>query len=54
MEGWSTTWLCMPNTIPMEAQKSKEVMNSQEKLITVKEIFLNIGKAKTKENSEFK
>ncbi len=34
----------MPNTIPMEAQKSQKVMNSQEKLITVKEIFLDISK----------
>jgi hypothetical protein len=34
----------MPNIIPMEAQKSQEVVNSQEKLITVEEIFLDIGK----------
>ncbi len=29
----------MPNTTPMEAQKSQEVMNSQEKLIIIEEIF---------------
>jgi hypothetical protein len=29
----------MPNVTPMETQKSQEVVNSQEKLITVKEIF---------------
>jgi len=34
----------MTNIIPMEAQKSQEVMNSQEKLIIIEEIFLNIGK----------
>jgi hypothetical protein len=28
----------MPNTTPMEAQKSQEVMNSLEKLITIEEI----------------
>jgi hypothetical protein len=33
----------MPNTTPMEAQKSQEAMNSQEKLI-IEEIFLDIGK----------
>jgi hypothetical protein len=44
MEGWNATWPNMPNTIPMEAQKSQKVMNSQEKLITVKEIFLDISK----------
>jgi len=44
MEGWNTTWPSIPNTIPMEAQKSQEVVNSQEKLITLKKIFLNIGK----------
>ncbi len=38
MEEWSTTWLSMPNTIPMETQKSQEVINSQEKLITIEEI----------------
>jgi hypothetical protein len=34
----------MPNTIPMETKKSQEVVNSQEKLITIEEIFLDIGK----------
>ncbi len=34
----------MPNNTPMEAQKFQEVVNSQEKLIIVEEIFLNIGK----------
>jgi hypothetical protein len=34
----------MPNTTPMEAHKFQEVVNSQEKLITIKKIFLNIGK----------
>jgi hypothetical protein len=29
----------MPNNTPMEAQKSQEVVNSQEKLITIEEIF---------------
>jgi hypothetical protein len=28
----------------MEAHKSQDVVNSQEKLITIEEIFLNIGK----------
>ncbi len=27
MEGWNTTWLGMPNTTPLETQKSKEVVN---------------------------
>jgi hypothetical protein len=40
MEGWNTTWPCMPNTIPVDAQNSKKIMNSQGKLIIVKEIFL--------------
>jgi hypothetical protein len=44
MEGWNTTWLTMLNTTLMDAQKSQEVMNSQGKLITVEEIFLDIGK----------
>ncbi len=39
MEGWNTTWPKMPNTTPVDAQKSQEVMNSQGKLIIVKEIF---------------
>jgi hypothetical protein len=34
----------MPNITPMETQKYREVVNSQEKLITIKEIFLDIGK----------
>jgi hypothetical protein len=34
----------MPNTTPVEAHKSQKIMNSQEKLIIVKEIFLDIGK----------
>jgi len=34
----------MPNITPMEAQKSQEAMNSQEKLNIVEEIFLDIGK----------
>ncbi len=44
MEGWNTTWRSMPNTTPLEAHKSQEVVNSQEKLITIEEIFLDIGK----------
>jgi hypothetical protein len=44
MEGCNTTWLGMPNTIPMKAYKFQEVMNSQEKLIAIKEIHLDIGK----------
>ncbi len=28
----------------MEAQKSQDVMNSQDKLITIEEIFLDIAK----------
>jgi hypothetical protein len=44
MEGWNTTWPSMPNTTHVEAQKSQEVMNSQEKFITIEEIFLGIGK----------
>jgi hypothetical protein len=34
----------MPNVTLMEAHKYKEVMNSQDKLIVVEEIFLDIGK----------
>jgi hypothetical protein len=34
----------MPNTIPMEAHNSQDVVNSQEKLIIVKKIFLDIAK----------
>jgi hypothetical protein len=44
MEGWNTTCSNMPNTTPTEAQKSQDVLNSQEKLITIEEIFLNIAK----------
>jgi hypothetical protein len=44
MEGWNTTWPNMPNTTSMEAHKSQEVVNSQEILITVEEIFLDISK----------
>jgi malate synthase len=44
MEGWNTTWLNMPNTTHVDAQKFQEVVNSQEKLIIVKEIFLKINK----------
>jgi malate synthase len=44
MEGWNTTWLSMPNIIHVEAHKYHKVMNSQEKLITIKEIFLDICK----------
>ncbi len=28
MEGWKTTWLGMPNTTPVDAQKYQEVVNS--------------------------
>ncbi len=34
----------MPNTTPTKAQKYQDVMNSQEKLITIEEIFLDIAK----------
>jgi hypothetical protein len=34
----------MPNITPTEAQKSQDVMNSQEKLIIIEEIFLDIVK----------
>ncbi len=44
MEGWNITWLGMPNIIPMDAQKSQEIVNSQGKLIKVEENFLDIGK----------
>jgi hypothetical protein len=44
MEGWNTTWSGMPNTTLVEAQKSQEVVNSKGKLITIEEIFLDIGK----------
>jgi hypothetical protein len=42
--GWNKTWLSMPNTNPVETQKYQEVVNSQEKLITIEEISLGIGK----------
>ncbi len=44
MEEWKTTQSGMPNTTIVEAQKSQEVMNLQKELMTVKKIFLNIGK----------
>ncbi len=44
MEGWNITWSGMPNIIHVEAQKSQEVVNSQQKLIIVEDIFLDIGK----------
>ncbi len=44
MEGWSTTQLGMPNITPVDAHKYQEIMNSQGKLTTIEEIFLNIGK----------
>jgi hypothetical protein len=34
----------MPNITPIEAQKFQKVMNSQDKLIIVEKIFLDIGK----------
>jgi len=42
--GWNKTWLSMPNTNPVETQKYQEVVNSQEKLITIEEIFWGIRK----------
>jgi hypothetical protein len=42
--GWNKTWLSMPNTNHVETQKYQEVVNSQEKLITIEEISLGIGK----------
>jgi hypothetical protein len=44
MERWNTTWPSMPNTNPMDAWKSQEVVNSQWKPITIEHIFLDIGK----------
>jgi hypothetical protein len=44
MEGWNITCSSMPNTTPMKAQKSQDVMNSQEKPIRIKENFLDITK----------
>jgi hypothetical protein len=34
----------MPNSTHMETQKYQEVVNSQKKMITIEEIFLDIGK----------
>ncbi len=51
IEGWNTTWPSMPNATLGEAHKSQEVVNSQEKLITIKEIFLDIGKQMLKTSS---
>jgi len=44
LEGWNTTWLGMPNITLVETKKSQDVMNSQEKLIILEEIFLDISK----------
>jgi hypothetical protein len=44
MEGWNITWLGMSTTTPIETQKYQDVVNSQEKLITIEEIFLDISK----------
>jgi hypothetical protein len=44
MGGWNTTRSSMPNIILVDAQKSQEVVNSQGKLITIEEIFLNIDR----------
>jgi hypothetical protein len=44
VEGWNTTWSGMPNITFVDARKSQEVVNSQGKLITIEEIFLDIGK----------
>jgi hypothetical protein len=53
MEGWNTTWLGMPNIILVEAHKYQEVVNSQEKIITVEEIFMDIGKHMLEKNYTF-
>jgi hypothetical protein len=53
MEEWSTNWLGMPNTTLMETQKSQQVINSPEKLITVEEI-LNVQKQICKIFTTFK
>jgi hypothetical protein len=42
--GMEHNLLGIPNTIHVEAHKFQEVVNSQEKLIKIEEIFLNIGK----------
>jgi hypothetical protein len=44
MEGWNIIWLGMPNIIHVDAKKIQEVVNSQGKLITIEENFLDIGK----------
>ncbi len=44
MEGWNITWPSMPNIIFVETQKSQKVVSSQKKLITIKQIFLDIDK----------
>ncbi len=44
MDEWNTTWSNMLNITLVEAYKSQEGVNSQEKLIIVKEIFLDISK----------
>jgi hypothetical protein len=41
---WNTKWLGMPNTTFVDAHKYQKIVNSQGKLITVKEFFLDIGK----------
>ncbi len=50
MEGWNTTQLGMQNTTLMDAHKFQKIVNSQGKLIIVKEIFLDIGKQMSKTN----
>ncbi len=50
MEEWNTTWVGMLNTTPMDAHKYKKIVNSQGKLITLKEIFLEIGKQMLERN----
>ncbi len=44
MEGWNTTQPGMPNTTLVDAHKYQEVVNSQGKLITIEESFLDIGR----------
>jgi hypothetical protein len=44
MEGWNTTWLSMPNTTLVEVEKFQEVVNSQEKLIIVEKLFMDISR----------
>jgi hypothetical protein len=38
------TWPSMLNITPIEVKKSQEVVNSQEKLIMIEDMFLDIGK----------